>query len=112
MFIFIFLYSYLFYYFSDLLSTATTGQRRKSLIGNRDVQIEPATEHECSSAEEVIQCYESSVAVNRLKSGFQNSVISHHFFKVILEQRIDNIGKKSTVTFVDLAPSDTVLVQG
>ena len=92
---------------SDLLSR---GQRRKSLIGNQDVAIEPATEIECHDVQEVLQCYDSSANVSKAKN-VQNSVISHHFFKVILEQRIGNLGIKSTVTFVDLAPSNSVRVE-
>ena len=92
---------------SDLLST---GQRRKSLIGNRDVGIEPGTEIECNDVQEVLRCYESSMTVSRAKN-VQNAVISHHFFKVIIEQRKGNLGIKSTVAFVDLAPSDSDNVQ-
>ena len=73
--------------------------------GKVDVDIEPATEIKCSNSAEVLSYYEASLDLKKLR----NEEISHSFFKVILEQRIGNVGKKSTVTFVDLAASDRML---
>lgn len=64
---------------------------------------------------EVMACYESSLDVHRLKGGFQElhqptvSSGHHNFFKISLGQKVANVEKKSSVTFVDLAPSDLIL---
>ena len=101
----------------DISDSLAPDSRRKSLLGKADIDVEPATEVECSNVAEVFSCYESSLNVQKLKGGnlglqslhdyaAGSRQVSHSFFKVILEQRVANIGKKSSVTFVDLAPSD------
>ena len=90
---------------SDLLAQ---DQRRNSLLGKNDIKFDPATEVTCASAAEVLQYYERSCNIQRYTEEIGTS---HTFFKVILEQRVKvmrdqhvaNIGKKSSVTFVDLA---------
>lgn len=89
----------------DLLapSGGTHGGRRKSLLGKADILVEPAMEVPCTNASEVLSYYRSSLEVQKLRNEFGCENRSHTFFKVILEQRLGNVGKKSTVTFVDLA---------
>ena len=76
--------------------------------------MNPAAEIECTSAADVIRCYENarqileqfksvSGSVSDSLGGETNTESSHMFFKIILEQRNGLSGKKSSVTFVDLA---------
>ena len=59
---------------------------------------------ECQSAEDVMSYYDSSLAVRNLKKE-----VGHYFFKVKIEQKEGNKLKFSSITFVDLAPSDCML---
>jgi hypothetical protein len=82
-------------------------------------ELESATEVECTSVPEVLACYESSLDVQRLKSSsdilghnqpsLADAEPGHNFFRVMLEQKVGNLEKNSSVTFVDLAPSDRIL---
>ncbi len=102
----------------DVCDLLPSDGRRKSLLGKADIDVDPANEIICTSAQEVLSYYQSSLDMKKLKEqkGFSSlgasysaHSSSHTFFKVILEQRLGNVGKKSTVTFVDLAPSDKIL---
>ena len=77
-------------------------------------KVNPAAEIECASAADVIRNYENarqvleqfksvSGSVSDSLGGETNTESSHMFFKIILEQRNGLSGKKSSVTFVDLA---------
>ena len=70
----------------------------------------------CDDAEGVFKCYENVCKLQQLKKDMRSHIsdgeTSHVFFKVILQQRqrvetngqISTFGRKSTITFVDLAP--------
>ena len=81
---------------------------------NYSFKVNPAAEIECASAADVIRNYENarqvleqfksvSGSVSDSLGGETNTESSHMFFKIILEQRNGLSGKKSSVTFVDLA---------
>ncbi len=87
-------------------------QRRRSLISTNFLAQE--TEIDCNEVADVLNCYESCASLHNLKNASsqqESGQKSHLFFKVKVEQRVANLVKKSTITFVDLASPNQMLGQ-
>ena len=64
---------------------------------------------ECKSFGDVMSQYDSSLTVGNMRDELEFLEAGHHFFRVKIEQKVENKLKTSSVTFVDLAPSDCML---